>query len=83
VALDEVLGYFKGDRLSYRDFVEEGIPLSDKPLAGKGGQATFFHHVPFGPPVFAKALGRYNLPVSDAATFVSFTRFASVSGIIR
>jgi len=46
VALDEVLGYFKGDRLSYRDFVEEGIPLSEKPLEkGKGhgivGDATF------------------------------------------
>ena len=37
LALDEVLGYFKGDRLSYRDFVEEGISHSENPLEkGKG-----------------------------------------------
>jgi hypothetical protein len=37
MALDEVLGYFKGDRLSYRDFVEEGILHSENPLEkGKG-----------------------------------------------
>jgi putative transposase len=37
LALDEVLGYFKGDRLSYRDFVEEGISRSENPLKkGKG-----------------------------------------------
>ena len=32
-----MLGYFKGDRLSYRDFVEEGISHSENPLEkGKG-----------------------------------------------
>lgn len=37
LALDEVLGYFKGDRLSYRNFVEEGISHSENPLEkGKG-----------------------------------------------
>jgi REP element-mobilizing transposase RayT len=46
LALDEVLGYFRGDRLSYREFVEEGIALGEKPLEkGKGhgivGDAAF------------------------------------------
>ena len=50
LALDEVLGYFRGDRLSYRDFVEEGITLSEKPLEkGKGhgivGDAAFIKNM--------------------------------------
>ncbi len=32
LSLDEVLGHFRGDRLSYREFVEEGIGLGEKPL---------------------------------------------------
>jgi REP element-mobilizing transposase RayT len=37
LSLNEVLGYFKGDRTAYRDFVEGGIPLIEKPLEkGKG-----------------------------------------------
>jgi REP element-mobilizing transposase RayT len=50
LSLDEVLGHFKGDTAAYRDFVEDGISLSQKPLdKGKGhgivGDGTFIKNV--------------------------------------
>jgi REP element-mobilizing transposase RayT len=46
LSTSQVLAYFKDDRVAYRDFVEEGISLTEKPLEkGKGhgivGDAAF------------------------------------------
>ena len=50
LVLDEVLGYFGGDRTAYRDFVEEGMLLMEKPLEkGRGhgivGDRAFIEEV--------------------------------------